>query len=146
MTPPMTGHQSAQAREPEHNHDGEGLGLEPGLNRALPDTEPMLRALALRSLEVIAGARDLEQLARWVTDEVYAHLSQRASIAARARAITGVVAARPMLTVNRVNQWPSDDGTVNAVVVVYDSRRPHVVSLKLEDRGNRWRATVVAVL
>ena len=42
----------------------------------------------------LAGARDLEQLARWVTDEVYRNLSKRVVLAARARRAKGLVPQR----------------------------------------------------
>ncbi len=111
-----------------------------------PEAEPVLRALALRAVEVIAGARPLEQLSRWVTDDVYAHLSLRASIAARARAITGVVAERPRLWIDHVKTWPTETGGFNAVIVVYDKRRAHVVALQLEGLDQRWQATVLVVM
>ena len=110
------------------------------------ETEQLLRALALRAIEVIAGARDLEQLARWVTDDVYAHLHIRVTIASRARAITGIVAERPRLWIDQVKTWPTETGGFNAVIVVYDKRRAHVVSLQLEALDQRWRATVLVVL
>jgi len=106
----------------------------------------VLRALAVRAVEIIAGARDVEQLARWVTDDVYAHLRFRASIAARARAVTGVVADRPRLWIDHVKAWPTDSGGFNAVILVYDTRRAHVVSLRLEGIDQRWQATALVVI
>jgi len=111
-----------------------------------PETEPVLRALALRAVEVIAGARPLEQLSRWVTDDVYAHLALRVSIAARARAITGVVAERPRLWIDHVRTWPTETDGVDAVILVYDKRRAHVVSVRLEGLEQRWQATVLVVM
>ena len=111
-----------------------------------PEVEPVLKALALRAVEVIAGARPLEQLSRWVTDDVYAHLSLRATIAARARAITGAVAERPRLYIDHVKAWPTETGGFNAVILVYDKRRAHVVSMQLEGLEHRWRAIVLVVM
>ncbi|MDJ0349871.1 Rv3235 family protein [Cryobacterium sp. PH29-G1] len=113
---------------------------------AMPEVEPLLRALALRVIEVLAGARELEQLARWVTDDVYAHLGVRASIAARARAVTRVVAERPRLWIDHVTTWPTETGGFNAVMLVFDKRRAHVISMQLERVGQRWRATVIVVM
>ncbi len=126
--------------------DASGTWVQPANAQHRPDTEPLLRALALRAVEVIAGARPLEHLARWVTDDVYAHLSLRATIAARARAITGVTAERPRLWIDHVQIWPTESGGVDAVIVVYDKRRAHAVSMQLQGFDQRWRATVLVVM
>src|SRR6218665_3014661 len=52
----------------------------------LPDPEPVVRYLAHCAVEVLLGARDLDQLARWVTGQVYQQLHTRVALAARARA------------------------------------------------------------
>ena len=142
MTPPGTG------QSPTHQSRLDEQQRSPQPTRAVqrPEAEPVLRALAIRAVEVIAGARDLEQLARWVTDDVYAHRRFRASIAARARAITGVAAERPRLWIDHVKTWPTDTGGFNAVILVYDKRRAHVVSLQLEGLDQRWQATVIVVM
>ena len=142
MTPPGTGQSPAH----QGRHDAQQISAQPTRTSHRPEAEPVLRALAIRAVEVIAGARDLEQLARWVTDDVYAHLRFRASIAARARAITGVAAERPRLWIDHVQTWPTDTGGFNAVILVYDKRRAHVVSLQLEGLDQRWQATVIVVM
>lgn len=142
MTSPGTNHSPAHRRFVDQND----IGPEPPRPVRRPEAEPLLRALAVRAVEVIAGARDIEQLARWVTDDVYAHLSVRASIAARARAVTGRVADRPRLWIDHVTTWPTDSGGVDAVIVVYDTCRAHVVSLRLEGIDRRWRATVIVII
>lgn len=134
-----TNHSSARQVGPQPIHP-----VNQPANR--PAAEPVLRALALRAVEVIAGARPLEHLARWVTDDVYAHLSLRTSIAARARAITGVVAERPRLWIDHVRTWPTETGGFNAVILVYDKRRAHVVSVQLEGLDQRWQAIVLVVM
>ena len=142
MTPPGTGQSPAH----QSRLDEQQISPQPTRTSQRPEVEPVLRALAIRAIEVIAGARDLEQLARWVTDDVYAHLRFRASIAARARAITGVAAERPRLWIDHVTTWPTDTGGFNAVILVYDKRRAHVVSLQLEGLDQRWQATVIVVM
>ncbi|TFD64491.1 Rv3235 family protein [Cryobacterium sp. Hb1] len=146
MTSSGSGASSAQVHPLEAHIDARGVSPKPIGQAHRPETEQVLRALALRAVEVIAGARDLEQLTRWVTDDVYAHLRVRVSIAARARAITGVVAERPRLWIDHVKTWPTDTGGFNAVILVYDKRRAHVVSVQLEGLDQRWRATVLVVL
>ncbi|TFD28046.1 Rv3235 family protein [Cryobacterium lyxosi] len=146
MTSSGSGASSAQVHPSEAHNDARRVSPKPIGQAHRPEPEQVLRALALRAVEVIAGARDLEQLARWVTDDVYAHLRVRVSIAARARAITGVVAERPRLWIDHVTTWPTDTGGFNAVILVYDKRRAHVVSVQLEGLDQRWRATVLVVL
>ena len=54
---------------------------------ALPDPQPMVENLARSVMEILAGCRDLEQISRWVTDDVYRNLLQRVHISRRARAV-----------------------------------------------------------
>jgi len=65
----------------------------------LVDPRPLLVNLARCVTEIIAGVRSLDQLARWVTDDVYLTLLRRVTIAARSRAITGGEARRPRLSI-----------------------------------------------
>ena len=146
MSSPRSGTARLQANPVEPRLDRSGFSPKRMDVAHGHDTEQLLRALALRAIEVIAGARDLEQLARWVTDDVYAHLHIRVTIASRARAITGIVAERPRLWIDHVKTWPTETGGFNAVILVYDKRRAHVVSVQLEALDQRWRATVLVVL
>ncbi len=50
------------------------FGAQPTSTATLPDPAPLLENLTRCVIEVLAGARDLEQLARWVSDDVYRHL------------------------------------------------------------------------
>ena len=54
--------------------DDEYFARQPARRSELPDPEPLLRNLTRCVIEVLAGARDLEQLARWVNDDVYRNL------------------------------------------------------------------------
>ena len=47
----------------------------------LPNPESSLRALATGVVEVIAGSRQIDQLGRLLTDEVYQRLARRAILA-----------------------------------------------------------------
>ncbi|MDJ0339084.1 Rv3235 family protein [Cryobacterium sp. PH31-O1] len=151
MTSPGSGAQRSQDERSqddpgEHRIDGHGTGSQPDAAAHPLEAERVLRALALSAVEIIAGARDLEQLARWVTDDVYAHLGVRVSIAARARSITGIVAQRPILWIDHVTMSPTATGGFDAVILVHDKRRPHVVALQVEGLPQHWRATVLVVM
>ena len=50
--------------------DDDEFARRPSGRAELPDPERVLQHLTHCVIEVLAGARDLEQLARWVTDDV----------------------------------------------------------------------------
>lgn len=113
-------------------------------NRAAPG--PVLENLALSAIEVIAGARDLEQLGRWVTREVYEHLAIHATIASRARRVRGAAEKRPVILGTRVSAFPTSEGVVDGVVTVTMRDRTRAVAIRIEWVGGRWRASAIHVL
>ena len=64
----------------------EFFDYQPTASSELPDPRPLLENLTRCVIEILAGARELEQIARWVTDDVYRTLLSRSVISARARA------------------------------------------------------------
>ncbi len=112
----------------------------------LPDPEPLLVNLSRCVVEILAGARGLDQLSRWVTDEVYRHLLKRVVLASRARQITGGTVRRPLLTVGEPRITEPHDGIIEAVVVVHQKSRSRAVAIRLEGVDGRWRASTINVL
>lgn len=112
----------------------------------LPDPEPLLRNLTVGVLEVLAGVREIEQLARWLTEDAYRGLLTRANLATRARSARGVPAARPAHTILSVRSCIPADGVVEAVVVVAGPARTRAIAVRLEGMDRRWRATSLALL
>ena len=112
----------------------------------LADPEPLLRNLTHCVIEVLAGARDLEQLARWVTDDVYRTLTKRVVLAARARRVKGQAPQRPAFSLGRVIICEPADGVVEAVVMVHQRARSRAVAIRLEGLDQRWRASAISVL
>jgi len=112
----------------------------------LPDPEPFLRNLTRGVLEVFAGVREVDQLARWLTEDAYRKLLTRANLAARARSARGVPAIRPVYTLLSVHHSSPADSVVEAVVVVQSAARARSVALRLEGMDGRWRATSLAIL
>ncbi|GAA1518016.1 hypothetical protein BJ978_002029 [Agromyces terreus] len=127
------------------DHD-EFFGRQTASRSDLPDPEAMLQSLTHCVVEVMAGARDLEQLARWVTDDVYRTLSKRVVLANRARRIKGLSPQRPTFRVGRVVVTEPADGIVEAVVLVHQPHRVRSVAIRLEGLDQRWRASAIAVL
>ncbi|WP_036285148.1 Rv3235 family protein [Microbacterium luticocti] len=113
---------------------------------ALPDPEPLLRNLTQGVLEVLAGVRDVHQLARWMTEDVFRSVSTRAALAARARSARGVTATRPVHSIRSVHHTMPADDAVEAVVVIGGPARTRAVALRLEGLDHRWRATSLALL
>lgn len=113
---------------------------------ALPSPEPFLINLTRGVLEVFAGVRDVDQLARWLTEDAYRKLVTRANLATRARSARGVPATRPVHQIMSVHQSCPADGVVEAVVIVRGPARTRAVALRLEGMDRRWRATSLALL
>lgn len=124
----------------------EYFGHQPTGSAALPDPRPLLENLSRCVIEVLAGARDLEQIARWVSDDVYRHLLKRVVLSARARQAKGQTPARPALTIGSVIVCEPRDGVVEATVIVRSRSRTRAVALRLEGLDRRWRATAVHIL
>lgn len=112
----------------------------------LPDPAPLLENLTRCVIEVLAGARELDQIARWVTDDVYRHLLKRVILAARARQVTGRAAARPTFIIGSTTLTEPRDGIVEGVVIVRGKARTRAVAIRLEGLDRRWRATAINVL
>ncbi len=119
---------------------------QPTSTAELPDPVPLLRNLTAGVLEALAGVRDLDQLARWLTEDAYRSLLTRVNLAARARSARGVPAARPVHTILSVRHDSPADGVVEAVVVVAGPARTRALAIRLEGLDRRWRATSLALL
>jgi len=127
-------------------NDDDYFGFQPTSRDELPDPTTLVENLARSVLEIIAGARDLDQIARWVSDEVYRHLAKRVQIAVRARSATGAAPTRPAFTLGRTIITEPIDGIVEAVVIVHGRARTRSVAFRLEGLDHRWRATALHVL
>ncbi len=112
----------------------------------LPDPRPLVTNLARCVVEILAGAREIEQIARWVNDEVYRHLLKRVVLATRARSTRSTPAERPRFSVGAVRVTEPSAGVVEAVVIMHGRARSRAVAVRLESMGTRWRATAIHVL
>ncbi|WP_029149294.1 Rv3235 family protein [Microbacterium indicum] len=112
----------------------------------LPDPLPLITSLAGGVLEVIAGVRDVDQLARWLDEGPYQALLVRANLAARARSARGESAHHPAYQVQSAHHSSPADGVVEGVAVVATPRRTRAIAVRLEGADGRWRAASLAVL
>jgi hypothetical protein len=124
----------------------EFFGRQPSTTRTLPDPTPLLENLTRCVIEVLAGARELEQISRWVSDDVYRHLLKRVVLSARARRARNQPVARPNFAIGSTVFSEPKDGVVEAVVIVRGRARTRAVAIRLEGLDNRWRATAINVL
>lgn len=113
---------------------------------ALPAPAPFLENIARGVLEVLAGTREVDQLARWLAEDPYRTLVTRANLAARARSARRVPAMRPVHTILSVHESSPADGVIEAVVIVRGPARTRSIPIRLEGVDGRWRATSLALL
>ena len=124
----------------------EFFGAQPSPRADLLDPEPLLENLTRCVIEILAGARELEQIARWVTDDVYRHLLKRVVLSSRARQAKGVVASRPAFAIGSMSICEPRDGVIESVIIVRGRARTRAVAIRLEGLDGRWRASAINVL
>ena len=131
-----------------HSSDGSGEFFAPQHTStgALPNPEPLLRNLTVGVLEVLAGVREVDQLARWLTEDAYRALVLRANLATRARSARGIRASRPVHAILSLRHSSPADGVIEATLVVAGPARTRAVAIRLEGMDRRWRATSLALL
>lgn len=112
----------------------------------LPDPVPLLENLTRGVLEVLAGVREIDQLARWFNEDAYRALVIRSNLSARARSARGLAPTRPVHHVLTVRHSSPAEAVVEAVVIVAGPARTRAVAVRLEGWDARWRATSLAIL
>jgi hypothetical protein len=112
----------------------------------LPDPTPLLSMIAASVVEVISGARSVDQLASLVSDSVYEKLRARAVLRARANAVKGQPRLVPKFTVTRVRAESPQPGIIESVVLLSSQKRTRAVTIRLEPGHQGWKATSVSVL
>jgi len=112
----------------------------------LGDAKPVLAFLAQAVIETLAGVRDLDQSARWLSDSVYQQLRQRSLATKRALLEKNQPALRPNLVIGKISTFSPRDGVVEGVVIVHNRDRARAVAIRLEGYNGRWRAKSIAVL
>lgn len=112
----------------------------------LDSPDQLLRMLAPAVVEVIAGVRNISQLAAHLSEDVYGRLRDRSVKVAQERARQGQAVLAPTLRVGKVKKQEPRDGVVESVVLVQSPTRTRAVTIRLEGINHRWRATSVSVL
>ncbi|MDQ1113031.1 hypothetical protein QE418_002479 [Microbacterium testaceum] len=130
---------------PQNACDLNALGTNPSPETPSP-VEVFVGNMVRGILEVVAGVRDPEQLARWMSEEVYRALLTRTSLATRARSARRVQVYRVMHEIRSVRLFSPRDGAIEATVVVSGRMRTRAVALRLESIERRWRITALSLL
>ncbi|KJL27242.1 hypothetical protein RL72_00594 [Microbacterium azadirachtae] len=124
----------------------EDFAPQPTPSADLPDPTPLLQSLTRGVLEVLAGVREADQLARWLSQDAFLSLTARANLSTRARSARGVVPARPVFRILSTHVCEPADGVVEATLIVQTPGRARAVAVRLEGLDRRWRATSLAIL
>jgi hypothetical protein len=112
----------------------------------LENPDSLLKMLAPAVVEVIAGVRNIRQLAAVLSDDVYQRLRDRAVVVAQNRVREGQPPKAPMLSVGSLQRKEPKDGVIESVVLVQSPTRTRAVTIRLEGINHRWRATAVSVI
>ncbi|WP_222861876.1 Rv3235 family protein [Arthrobacter echini] len=108
------------------------------------------RSVAQGALEVLAGTRPLQQLARWLDPENYERLQLRTNLV---RCITQPVprigAARTStprhVLIRSVRVCQVSGGIYEASVVAFDQKRVRAIALRIEQWRGSWRITALEI-
>jgi len=141
---PSAGRPASRRRMNVSNEDF--FGPQPTPTAELPDSDGVLRFLAVAMVEIDEGARDLEQLGHIVDDRVYRFLRGRLVFQRRVHALERGPRMRPKVAVGRIHSRSPRDGVLEAVVMVTYGKLTRAVVVRLEGWDNRWRATDLHIL
>lgn len=146
MVPPNPGTARRGARSSSAIEVAEYFAPQRTPTTDLPDPVPLLANLTIGVLEVLAGVREVDQLARWLGEDAYRALLTRANLSARARNARGVTPARPAYRIISTRCSSPADGVIEGVVITAGPARTRAVAVRLEGWDGRWRATSLAAL
>lgn len=108
----------------------------------LPPLEHWAGSLIVAATEVLTGSRPVQQLTRWLDQEVYADLARRAGLITRLRGRSRTQTHSRLLAI-RAAASPAGHHELSAVV--HDGQRVRAVALRVEQFGNRWRASALEI-
>lgn len=141
--PPTTAVDVRDPRAAVPRHVAHGRPLVPTTPVPLPDPTPLCCAVVRAAVEVVRGDRTVQQLARWVTPEIYEALARRARIVLEADLAPGT-ATRPV-TVRRARVLRLGAEVAEATVVVDDGDRVRAAAARLEVRRGTWRVVALEI-
>ncbi len=136
---------SSDKSRPNRSQSVEFFDSQPTPRSELPDPTATIEKLALLGCEIIAGVRSVEQIGRWVTEDVYRVLAER-SVAVRQTRVGAEPRQRPHISVGLTVVTEPRDGVVEGVSLVRIGPRTRAMCIRLEGLDHRWRASSLALL
>ncbi len=109
------------------------------------DPAPFFAEISAAYVEVLAGVRRPEQLARWLSDRTYYHVCQRAQREARQRSLTGL-RQRPDVSFRSTQTFLTDHHAFQGVVILRISGATKAVSIRAELINARYRITDLSLI
>jgi len=134
------------SRQSRPGRDIDDFGPQRTSTACLPSPEVFVRNMVRGVLEVVAGVRDAEQLARWMSEDVFRRLVARTSIAARARSARRVQVYRVVHEIGSIRLSSPTDGVIEATVTASGRTRTRAIAMRLEGIDGRWRVTALCLL
>jgi len=144
--------------QPEENQDSEKFRSissnehfdpQPSRRFELPDPELFALNLTHRAYEVLQGKRDVGQIARWVTDDVY-HAMQQNVLARQRKMSLLPQGERPekvgAFTVSALHGGAPREGIFETCVLVRTKKTIRSAAIRLEGFDRRWRASAFTLL
>ena len=110
-----------------------------------PDPAEFFAEICAAYVEVLAGLRRPEQLARWLSDTAYYDICQRYRRETRARQVTGLN-ERPDIVLRRTRTFLTSDSAYQGVVVLQISGVMRAVSIRAELIYERYRITDIVLI
>jgi len=146
-TPPIAAtSQTATRRLRTARQVEEFFGRQRTSGELLPDPRPLAVNLTRYLVEILAGVRDLEQIARWLEEETYAALLQVVTIRARARSAKRQAPSRPRFQLGPTHVDAPASGVVECVTVIHQQPRCYPIAMRLVGLDGRWRAVQITVM
>ena len=112
----------------------------------LPPPHAFLKTLAYCVIEVLSGVRNLNQISRWLSEDVYALMAKRVVIAERARRAKNLVATHPKFSIGNIHYCEPSDGVIEASILVHGRGRTRAMAVRIEGIDKRWKTTALHVL
>jgi hypothetical protein len=115
----------------------------------LPDPEVFVRNFTHRAVEVMTGSRDISQIARWVTEDVYNSMKEQVSGRQRQKSLLPPKVqfqATRTFRLSNVRFSEPREGIIEACVLVTGGNRVRAAALRLEGLDRRWRASSFTLL
>lgn len=110
-----------------------------------PDPANFFAEISTAYVEVLAGVRRPEQLARWLSERTYYDVCQRAAREARQRQLTGL-RMRPDVSLRASKTFLTDLFAYQGVVVLKVGQTTKAVSIRAEKINSRYRITELSLV